>query len=86
MTLTIDVPSSDTTHFFFLHVKEGGTYHKIPFASNGDGTFSTSWTTTGPDPSGWYCHAIVDIVSRESVTDTLAAYDSESWAIIYRIE
>ena len=86
VTLTISVPSSDTTHFFFLHVKEGTTYQKILFASNGDGTFFASWTTTGPDPSGLYCHAIVDIVSRESVTDTLAKYDSRAWGIIYKIQ
>ena len=79
-------PSSDTSDFFFLHVKEGQTYRKIPFINNHDETLSASWTTGTADPSVRYCQAIVDIVSRESVTDTLAEYDSKAWAVIYRIE
>jgi len=80
-------PSSDTSDFFFLHVKEGEAYQKIPFISNGDGTFSTSWTTTDdPDPAKRYYHAIVDVVSQQSVTDTTAEYDSKAWGIIYRIK
>jgi hypothetical protein len=67
-------------------VIEGTTYQEIPFTSNGDGTFSASWTTSEPDPSGFYYHAIVDMVSRESVTDTLAEYESMAWAIIYKIQ
>ncbi len=80
-------PSSDTSDFFLLHVKEGGDYQKIPFKSNGDGTFSASWiTTSDPEIAQGYHHAIVDVVSRESVTDTTAEYDSKAWGIVYRIE
>jgi hypothetical protein len=84
VTFTVE-PSSDTSDFFFLHVDEGGTPRKIPFSNNGDETLSASWITTS-NPDKLYCHAIVDIVSRESVTDTLADYNSKAWAIIYRIE
>lgn len=87
VTFTIDVPLSDTSDFFFLYVKEGEAYQKIPFTSNGDGTFSASWTVTSdPDPSRRYYHAIVDMISRESVTDTTEEYDSKAWGIIYKIE
>jgi hypothetical protein len=80
-------PGSSTDDFFYLHVDEGQAYQKIPFTKISEDSLSASWTTTGdPDPNRRYYHAIVDVVSRESVTDTLAAYDSESWAIIYRIE
>lgn len=87
VTFSIDVFPKDSSAFFFLHVKEGPTYQKIPFTSNGDETFSASWTTiTDPDPAKRYYHAIVDVVSRESVTDTLAEYYSNAWGIIYRIK
>ncbi len=80
-------PSSDTSDFFFLHVKEGGSYQKIPFINNGDGTLSASWTTAAnPDPAKRYYHAIVDVVSQESVTDTTAEYDSKAWGIVYQIK
>ncbi len=85
VTFTIDVP--DTSDFFFLHVKEGESYQKIPFTNNGDETLSASWTTTtDPDLAKGYKHAIVDVVSRESVTDTLAEYNSRAWGIIYKIK
>jgi hypothetical protein len=85
VTLTIDVP--DTSDFFFLFVKETGTYQKIPFTNNGDGTLSASWTTTtDPRLAEGYKHAIVDAVSKESVTDTLSDYQSYAWGIIYRIK
>jgi len=80
-------PLTDTSDFFFLHVKEGDAYQKIPFTNNGDETLSATWTTTtDPEKAEGYKHAIVDVVNRESVTDTLAKYDSKAWGIIYRIE
>jgi len=86
VTFTIK-PSSDTSDFFFLHVKEGGSYQKIPFISKGGGKFSAWWiTTTDPDPAKRYHHAIVDMVSQKSVTDTTEEYDSKAWGIIYRIK
>jgi hypothetical protein len=85
--VTFTIEPIDTTDFCFLYVKENSVYQKIPFVNNGDETLSASWTTTGsPDPDKRYYHAIVDIVSRESVTDTLAGYDCKAWGIIYRIE
>ncbi len=85
VTFTIDVP--DTSDFFFLHVKEGAAYRKIRFTNNGDGTLSASWTTTtDPDLAKGYKHAIVDVVSRESVTDALAEYNSRAWGIVYKIK
>jgi hypothetical protein len=85
VTLTIDVP--DTSDFFFLHVKETGTYQKISFTNNGDGTLSASWTTTtDPELAEGYKHAIVDAVSKESVTDTLSDYQSTAWGIVYKLE
>jgi hypothetical protein len=87
VTFTIDLPSTDTSDFFFLHIKEGDTPQKIPFTSNGDGTFSAGWITTAdPDIAKGYHHAIVDVVIQESVTDTTAEYDSKAWGIIYRIK
>ncbi len=86
VALTVE-PSSGTADYLFLHLREFDSYEKIPFTDNGDGTLSASWTTTGsPDPNKRYYHAIVDIVSRASVTDTLAKYDSKAWGIIYRIQ
>jgi len=86
VTFTIDV--ADTSDFFFLHVKEGEAYQKIPFTSIGNEKFSASWTTT-TDPNiadgKKYWHAIIDAVNRESVTDT-TQYDSKAWGIIYRIK
>jgi hypothetical protein len=85
--VTFTVDADDTTDLLSLFVKEEGVYQKIPFTSNGDGTFSAGWTTlSNPDPAIKYYHAIVDVVSRESVTDTTSAYDSKAWGIIYRIK
>jgi hypothetical protein len=68
-------------------MKETGTYQKISFTNNGDGTLSASWTTTtDPDLAKGYKHAIVDAVSKESVTDTLSSYQSTAWGIVYRIK
>jgi len=87
VTFTIDVPPSDTSDFIFLHVKEGKGYRKIPFTSNGDGTLSAGWiTTTSPDTAKGYHHAIVDMVSRESVDDTTAEYDARAWGVVYQIK
>jgi hypothetical protein len=86
VTFTVH-PSTDTSDFFFLHVKEGEAYQKITFTNNGDGTLSAGWTTTtDPDVAKGYHHAIVDVINRESVTDTLAPYDSKAWGVIYRIK
>jgi hypothetical protein len=87
LVMFIIEPSTDTSDFFFLHVKEEDSYQKIPFTNNGDKTLSASWTTTAdPEKAEGYKHAIVDVVNRESVTDTTAKYDSKAWGIIYRIK
>lgn len=85
--VTFTIEPYDTTSFCFLYLKEGSAYQKIPFINNGNETLSASWTTTdSPDPNRRYYHAIVDIIRRESVTDTLYGYNSKAWGIIYRIE
>jgi hypothetical protein len=84
VTFTLE-PSSDTSDFFFLHVDEDQDVQKIPFVNNGDGTLSAAWTTNS-DPARRYYGIVVDIVRRSSVTDTLAAYDSKAWGIVYRLE
>jgi hypothetical protein len=87
VTLILDLPSADTSDFIFLYIKEGNTSEKIPFTNNGDGTLTASWTTT-TDPAAveGYKHAIVDVLNRESVTDTTYQYDSKAWGILYRIK
>ena len=85
--ITFAVKPKDTTDYLFLHVGEDGNFKKFPFSSNGDGTFSASWTTTSdPNIAKGYKHAFVDAISWKSVTDTTAEYDSKAWGIIYRIK
>jgi hypothetical protein len=84
VTFTLE-PSSDTSDFFFLHVDEDQGVQKIPFVNNGDGTLSAGWTTNS-DPARRYYGVVVDVVRRESVTDTSTAYDSKAWGIVYRLE
>ena len=87
VTLILDLPSADTSDFIFLYVQEGNASEKIPFTSNGDGTFTASWTTTtDPAEAEGYKHAIVDVLNRESVTDTTYKYDSKAWGILYRLK
>jgi hypothetical protein len=87
VTLILDLPSADTSDFIFLYIKEGNTSEKIPFTNNGDGTMTASWiTTTDPDAVNGYKHAIVDVLNRESVTNTTYQYDSKAWGILYRIK
>lgn len=86
VTFTIDVPEADTSDFFYLRIKEGGTWETIPFTNNGDETLSASWTTTtDPGALSGYKHAIIDDINRESVMDTTYKYDSKAWGILYRI-
>jgi hypothetical protein len=87
VTLILDLPSADTSDFVFLYINEGNSSEKIPFANNGDGTMTAGWTTTtDPAAADGYKHAIVDVLNRESVTDTTYKYDSKAWAILYRIK
>jgi hypothetical protein len=84
VTFTID--PKDTTDHLFLHIGEHGRFQKSRFNSNGDGTFSASWTTTdNPDIAKGYKHAFVEAISRVALSDTSAKYDSKSWGVIYRI-
>lgn len=81
------VEPADTTDSLFLHVKEGEEYQKIPFAREGEGSFSASWTTTeDPEPGKHYYHAIVDLVSQESFASDTTEYEFKAWGIVYRIE
>ncbi len=85
--VTFMVEPADTTDSLFLHVKEGEVYQKIPFVSNGDETFTASWTTIeSPKPGKRYYHAIVDVVSRESVASDTTEYEFKAWGIVYRIK
>jgi hypothetical protein len=86
--VTFTVDSDLISNFFlFLHIGEDGNFKKILFVDNGDGTSSASWTTTNdPNIAKGYKHVFVDAVSRESVTDTTAEYDSKAWGIIYKIK
>ena len=87
VTFTIDVPRADTSDYFYLHIQEDSTTETIPFTSNGNETFTASWTTTtDPDALSGYKHAIIDDINRESVTDTTYKYDSKAWGVIYRIK
>jgi hypothetical protein len=83
--VTFTVESEDISDS--LHIGEDGHFRKTPFADNGDGTSSASWTTTtDPEIAKGYKHAFVDAVSRDALTDTTAEYDSKAWGIIYRIK
>jgi hypothetical protein len=87
VTLILDLPSADTSDFVSLYIQEGNTSGKIPFTNNGDGTMTAGWTTTSDTAAlDGYHHAIVDVLNRESVTDTTYKYDSKAWGILYRIK
>jgi hypothetical protein len=87
VTLILDLPSADTSDFIFLYIREGDASKKIPFTNNGDGTLTASWTTTtDPAAAEGYKHAFVDVLNRESVTDTTYKYDAKTWGIFYRIK
>jgi hypothetical protein len=86
--VTFTVDSEDISSFFlFLNIGEDGNFKRIPFADDGDGTSSASWTVTDdPEIAKGYKHAFVDAISRDALTDTTAEYDSKAWGIIYRIK
>lgn len=85
--VTFTVWPKDTTDYLYLHFGEDGNFRKLPFKSNGDGTFSrTCTTTTDPDIAEGYKHAFVEAISHAALTDTAAQYDSKAWGIIYRIK
>ena len=81
------VEPTDTTDSLFLHVKEGEEYEKIPFEREGEGSFAASWITIdNPGPGRHYYHAIIDVVSQESLAADSTEYQFKAWGIIYRIE
>lgn len=85
--VTFTVEPSDTTDSLFLHVKEGEEYQKIPFVREGEETFTASWTTTDdPEPGRHYYHAIVDVVSQESLASDTTEYEFKAWGVVYRIK
>jgi hypothetical protein len=85
--VTFIVEPADPTDSLFLHVKEGGTYQKIHFVREGEETFTASWTTIeDPGPGRHYYHAIVDVVSRESLASDTTDYEFKAWGIVYRVE
>jgi hypothetical protein len=85
--VTFTIEPKDTTDYLFLYIGEDGNFQKFPFLSNGNGTFSASWTTTNDSSvAKGYKHAFVDAVSRDAVSDTTAKYDAKAWGIIYRIK
>jgi hypothetical protein len=85
--VTFTLEPKDTTDYLFLYIGEDGNFQKFPFLSNGNGTFSASWTTINDSSvAKGYKHAFVDAISRDVVTDTTAKYDSKAWGIIYRIK
>lgn len=85
--VTFTVQPKSTTDYLFLHFGEDGNFQKFPFLSNGDGTFSRTCTTTSqPDIAEGYKHVFVEAISRATLTDTTAKYDSKAWGIIYRIK
>jgi hypothetical protein len=85
--VTFIVEPAETTDSLFLHVKEGEEYQKIPFAREGEGAFAASWITIqDTDPGKHYYHAIVDVVSRESLASDTTEYEFKAWGIVYRIK
>jgi len=85
--VTFIVEPGDTTDSLFLHVMETGEYQKIPFVREEGETFSASWTTIDdPGPGRHYYHAIVDVVSQESLAADSTDYDATAWGIVYRVE
>lgn len=86
--VTFTVDSEDMSDIFlFLHIGEDANFRKIPFTDNGNGTFSASWKTSdNPNITKGYKHAFLDAVSRASLTETAAEYDSRAWGIIYKIK
>ena len=85
--VTFTLEPKDTTDYLFLYIGEDGNFQKFPFLSNGNGTFSASWTTTNDsNVVKGYKHAFVDAISRDALTDTTVKYDSKAWGIIYRIK
>jgi hypothetical protein len=85
--VTFIVEPADTSDSLFLHVKETEEYQKIPFVREGEGSFSASWITIDdPGPVKHYDHAIVDLVSQESLAADSTRYQFKAWGIVYRLK
>jgi hypothetical protein len=85
--VTFIVEPADTSDSLFLHVKETEEYQKIPFVREGEGSFSASWITIDdPGPGKHYYHAIVDLVSQESLAADSTRYQFKAWGIVYRLK
>ncbi|MAF27256.1 MAG: hypothetical protein QF819_02130 [Gemmatimonadota bacterium] len=78
VTLTVD--TGDSTDEVFLHVRRN--HQRSQFISNGDGTFTGMYHTgMMPGPR----HAVVDVLSSDTLNDDTAAYDNIAWGYPYVI-
>jgi hypothetical protein len=74
--VTVTTKASDDLVFLYHH--DG----RSRFHANGDGTFSTRWTT---GDFGGLRHFGVDAIARATLFDNVAPYDSQAWIIPFAV-
>ena len=74
--ITVTTNSADNLVFLYHHDS------RSHFHANGDGTFSTRWTTSD---FGGLRHFGVDAIAHATLYDDAAAYDSQAWIIPFAV-
>lgn len=78
VTLTVD--TGDATDAVYLHVRRH--HMRFALANNNDGTFTGVFHAgMGPGPR----HAVIDVLSHDTLYDDVAPYDNVAWGIPYVI-
>jgi hypothetical protein len=80
-SLTFKIFEPDTSRVCYLHYWKGGNYRKAPFTLAGD-TLVAGCRISG---SGYH-HLFIDILDRETVYDSSAAYSANAWGILFKVE
>jgi len=80
-SLTLKIYNLNPSQAFYLHYWKDGAYRKRPFVAEND-TLTTRCQISG---SG-YQHLYIDILGYNTVHDSTAAYSSNAWGTLFKVD
>lgn len=80
-SLTLRIINPIASWVYYLHYWKDGAYRKRPFVVEND-TLTSGCTISG---SG-YQHLYIDILDYNTVHDSTAAYSSNAWGILFKVD
>ncbi len=95
-TIEVTVTTGNEDDIVLIHYPAWASGHnnrhhvRRRMSNNGDGTYSTGWVTRGlvwrngqlRNPAR---HVTIEVLSRTTIFDDVAPYDSVAWSLVYRV-